>query len=472
MSRYTGNIITQSPTTPTGPFATSRAPGIWRLDDVAYWTQQGLWPNAANVPDPYFPNVSMLLSTTSLNNATNNLFVDSSGAFNPVSRFGNPTQGTLSPYGSNWANYFDGTGDNLSISSFPAGLSFGTDDFTIEFWTFPYSSPNNNWSPFFTMGNNGGGQEIRIGQNINGTGWGWLYPNNSNNADVYAGYGTLPINTWHHIAMTRSGSTMRLFLNGAVVATNTSVSFNFTNTTLLRVAMPQPAYADGTYNGYISNLRIVKGTALYTSAFTPSTTPLTAVSGTGLLTCQSNRFRDASSLANTITVNGDPKVIDFGPFSPSSLLAYNQNDVSNWSNYFNGTNSRMSIADNAAFGFGTGSFTVEFWLYYTGGNGYKFFFVNNSGSGNYVGYGLQTGTLTPWVWNGTDVLVASSNITPNSWQHHALVRNGSTLTIYLNGTAIGSTTWTVDLGASRPFLSAGTAVMITNQRREIFQISV
>jgi len=151
---------------------------------------------------------------------------------------------------------------------------------------------------------------------------------------------------------------------------------------------------------------------------------------------------------NTDASTNNFQVTQVGDTSPSNLTPFIANGY--WSNYFNGSTSRMSVATSTAFGFGTGNFTIEFWLYYTGGNGYKFFFVNYSGAGNYIGYGLQSGTLTPWVWNNADVLVASSNITTNTWQHHAVVRNGSTLTIYLNGTSIGSTTWSVDIGSTKP----------------------
>ena len=116
MSRYTANIITKSPATPTGPNPlTGRAPGVWRLEDVAYWVKQGVWPDAN--ADGYWPYVSLLLSTTSLGNANNSLFVDSSGAFNLVRRNGNTTQGSFTPYATNWSNYFDGSGDYLQTPS-------------------------------------------------------------------------------------------------------------------------------------------------------------------------------------------------------------------------------------------------------------------------------------------------------------------------------------------------------------------
>ena len=68
------------------------------------------------------------------------------------------------------------------------------------------------------------------------------------------------------------------------------------------------AYGGGGYDfwGYISNLRVVKGTALYTSNFTPPTNPLSAVTNTVLLCCQSSTdATDAAVTPGTITANGD-----------------------------------------------------------------------------------------------------------------------------------------------------------------------
>jgi hypothetical protein len=68
-------------------------------------------------------------------------------------------------------------------------------------------------------------------------------------------------------------------------------------------------------NGYISNLRIVKGTALYTANFTPSTMPLVPVANTSLLTCGSETFQDKSSNNFAITAVGNAAVTSQSPFT-------------------------------------------------------------------------------------------------------------------------------------------------------------
>ena len=392
------------------------------------------------------------ISGTSLLTLQNAAFTDNSTNNFVITQFGNTTVTGNSPFNTvgYWSNYFDGTGDNLSISNFSSSaLSFGTGDFTIEFWVNPTPLPNNNWSPFFTMGNgSGGGQEIRLSQNINGTGWGWLYPNNTNNADVFVGYGTLPINTWHHIAMTRSGSTMRLFLNGAVVATGTGVSFNFTNTTLLRIAMPQTQYADGTYNGFISNVRVVKGTALYTAAFTPSTTPLTVVSGTGLLTCQASRFIDSSGNAFTLTVNGNPSVQSFDPFYTATIAS------NGGSMYFDGSADYIEPSWSSASL--PGSWTFECWFYATAASGMIFDCRPNATNGYYPNVSIANSTQIDFYYNTNSNLITVPGGTINKWIHLAVVKNGTSLVVYLDGVSSFSTTdsntWAI--GASRPRIGA------------------
>ena len=135
--RYPGGIITKTPVTPSGSYAESSASGVWTLEQQAYWKAQGLWPNANNPTpnDPYFQYVTSLLHGDGTNGGQNNTFLDSSSNAFTITRNGNTTQGSFSPYGSNWGNYFDGTGDYLTIAN-NAALQFGTGDFTVEGWFY------------------------------------------------------------------------------------------------------------------------------------------------------------------------------------------------------------------------------------------------------------------------------------------------------------------------------------------------
>ena len=67
--------------------------------------------------DPYFYDVTMLLTGDGTNGAQNNTFLDSSSNAFSITRNGNTTQGSFSPYGSLWSNYFNGaTPDYLTVA--------------------------------------------------------------------------------------------------------------------------------------------------------------------------------------------------------------------------------------------------------------------------------------------------------------------------------------------------------------------
>ena len=132
--QFPGGIISKTPITPSGPYETSTASGIWTLDQQAYWRKLNQWPIAGNpAPDAQFNYVTMLLHGDGTNGAQNNTFLDSSANNFTITRNGNTTQGSFSPYGSNWSNYFGGSANYLQTASSTA-LQLGTGDFTIEFW--------------------------------------------------------------------------------------------------------------------------------------------------------------------------------------------------------------------------------------------------------------------------------------------------------------------------------------------------
>ena len=221
-----------------------------------------------------------------------------------------PTYTSLS-----YSNSFDGSGDYLSIAT-NAAFGFGTDDFTAEAWIYPTSTSADRGIFDWRLDNT-------TNVNTNGT----LYIDTTNgklaywNGTKYGSTGTtVSLNAWNHVAISRQSGTTRVFLNG-VLDFSSAVAFNFGST--------KPVGIGGNYStgsspflGYISNLRFVKGTAVYTSAFTPPTAPLTAIANTSLLTCQSSTIIDNSSSPLTITVNGDTKALALSPFDTTLQTAY------------------------------------------------------------------------------------------------------------------------------------------------------
>ena len=76
-------------------------------------------------------------------------------------------------------------------------------------------------------------------------------------------------NTWYHVAITRSGTTLRMFIDGTQEASTTS-SANFTSTTNMFIGA-DVNNTNQRINGYIQDLRITNGYARYTANFTPPT---------------------------------------------------------------------------------------------------------------------------------------------------------------------------------------------------------
>ena len=190
-----------------------------------------------------------------------------------------------------YSNYFNGSA-YLSVAS-NAAFGYGTGDFTIELWAFftviSASTPN--------LIDQRAGANTQPAPTIylnNGT---LSYFTNGNNRIVGS---TLSANTWYHIALARQSGSTKLFVNGTQVGSTYADGYTYI-TSPVRVFASNDGATTVYQTGCASNLRIVKGTALYTANFTPPTGPLTAVAGTSLLTCQSTAFVDNSSNAFAIT---------------------------------------------------------------------------------------------------------------------------------------------------------------------------
>ena len=427
--------------------AVNDAPSSYYL--TSYVSNARLVVGTAVYTAAFTPTTSPLtaISGTQFLSCQSNRFIDNSTNAFTLSLNGSPQVSPAIPftlpssvatYGS---GYFDGTGDYLTAPSNSA-FAMGTGDFTIECWVnTPLVGSSDD---VFIELRASGATSTGFVFNVHQTGVGYqlnFYTDGGSNL----GSTVLNYNVWNHCAVTRSGTTVRLFSNGVVSATFTKAN-NFSDTPVPRIGS-SPLYSPSSVIGYISNLRVVKGTAVYTSAFTPSTTPLTAITNTSLLTTQYNGggnnsgFKDSSQFNFPITRNGNTTQGTFTPYG------------SNWSNFFDGSGDYLTTPQNAAFNLSTAAFTVEAFIYMTANNGSNMRIIGlgdgvNGSPAYYSGWALNVASSLTQLqfikYDGTVTeYVPSYSFSLNTWYHVVAVRNGSSsFSMYVNGTRIYNATVT------------------------------
>lgn len=241
-------------------------------------TTPGLWfPNERAVivgSDPYWDNVSLLLHMDGSNGSTT--FTDSSLSAKTATVTGGAQISTAQSKFGGASGVFDKVDDRLSYSS--SDFAFGTGDFTVEAWIYSRDVSGATTRGWFQTSTVSGG----------------LQPSYGNGLTIFQGYTPAPstldggivvaidgenyfgsttavlfVNQWQHVAVTRSASTCRVFVDGVVVGSRSNSS-NLTGSNLCVGGYYDTTYL---YDGYIDELRITKGVARYTANFTPPTAP-------------------------------------------------------------------------------------------------------------------------------------------------------------------------------------------------------
>jgi hypothetical protein len=240
---------------------------IWPLGVVGKIYSSAISPSPEPEPapsDPYFNYVSLLLHMDGSNGSTT--FVDSS--VNMLTVTGKEVPPEISTAESKFGGsscFFNG-GTNRWIALPDEPVLDCTGDFTVEAWIYPLSTAD----MMVASGLYDNTQVFRL--NYGGAGNILCYAGGAFIVDAAAG---ITANSWHHVAMTRSGVNTRVFVNGAQIGVTVT---SFTSSLYIRRLglfffngfqnTPQLPY-----NGYIDELRITKGVARYTANFTPPTEP-------------------------------------------------------------------------------------------------------------------------------------------------------------------------------------------------------
>ena len=194
---------------------------------------------------------------------------------------------------------FDGTGDFLSLaSSTDFGLVEG--DWTVECYAYITGLTNTYGRLWYLEGSSASDIDGVYFSNTHmsmGSTNIWSIGDGTN--------GEYSQNKWIHVAVCHDSTSMRMYIDGMLAHTTSNNFYNSSSKKLTLMSTNNGGYG-GLGKGFISNFRIVKGTALYTANFTAPTEPLTNITNTKLLCCNSSTSATAATVTpGTITANGD-----------------------------------------------------------------------------------------------------------------------------------------------------------------------
>jgi len=224
--------------------------------------------------DPFFNNVSLLLHGDGTNGSTT--IVDSSPSPKTGTAVGDAQISTAQSKFGGSSIVFDKVDDRITYAS-SNDFAFGTGDFTIEFWAYSRDVSGSTQRGFCQISSVTGGL-APTGDGVaihHGIGTGGIRAAIGPSDRLFSSTGLLTTNTWFHIALTRSGTTAFLFVDGVIVDSIT----NTTNLSQNNFVLGGYFSTSFLYDGYIDDLRITKGVARYTANFTPPTAPFPEVLG-------------------------------------------------------------------------------------------------------------------------------------------------------------------------------------------------
>ena len=353
----------------------------------------------------------------------------------------------FSKNGGGGSAYFDGSGDGINFPT-NSDFNFASNNFCIEGWVYR-TRANGTRSYLISQYNDAGSNATgSVGIELLATNKFKCIVTSAADNDVYVGVEasvTNSPNTWYHVAAVRNGNTLTLYQDGTSVGSATvNFAVNYPSSEAWDIGKIDGLAWQSPWQGYISNVRIVNGSPVYTGNFTPSTTPLTNITNTKLL-----MNGGVSSLVGpNLTATGNTSFAVNQPFG-SSVTTF-ASDTSGQGNSFIAANLANSdvVPDSPTNNFATLN------PLYTGSVSNTFSEGNLKIVTPSTGYGTSTATIVPTSgkyyaeFKGTtggdsgtygvrDVSMAATNST---WLPAGSTKNmgyqGSNGNIYYNGTSV------------------------------------
>ena len=419
----------------------------------------GTYPSTTNVVNP------TASETKYLANFTNGDIVDLSGTVN----FGlGPNSNAQSDTGNQKYGVpsvlFDGSGDVLTLEPFGRPFLF-PNDFTIECWAYVvsgnFSQQNSQNRTFFFCGVSGQFQFC-----IDTSGNPLLI---DNNGTIVTSSTALTGNSWQHIAATRSGDQVVLFLDGVEKARATHTTEMGGSGSLARVGALSGN--SGSLNGALSDLRITKGLSRY--PFIPlKETLTTSTSVQDGITCTASNVKLLALTTATITTDASAENHTITNVNSTAASTYGPGEGMRSALFAVASDNKLTIPDGEWKTLGS-TFTFEAWVYPNSlphsSHNYIFGDFNSAGANasNSLSLAMASDGLRVLGQSGGSdfTLHASTTVALNQWYHVAVVRNSGNFYIFLDGTMVlEETTKTGTLtNSSQVFAIGGTGAFTTLQ---------
>lgn len=347
--------------------------------------------------------------------------------------FDTPANDSYQSYG---GSMYTVVGTNYVSAATSTDFDPGAGDFTISAWVKTITVDTTNGKSILTnrLATPTGGWQLSTGTASNRILQ--FYAWNSSGAQVIgitSGAITVQYGTWNHVAVTKQGSTWRIFLNGALVGSGTQTAAPGAGN-LLRIAH-SPVNVNHTWVGSIADVNIVKGVALWTAAFTPPTIPLDSTPETVLQAKFTNAGIYDSKRNLSFVTNGNARISGSVLKKGAGSMQFTGSATSDYV---------MSEGSYLADLFRTeGSVTVRMWfrLNALGGSPHLFSF-GTSETYRIAMYVRSTNKLCVFLkstsTNGAIILEAPDALLSNTWYHVALTRASTTWKLWLNGALVAT----------------------------------
>lgn len=340
---------------------------------------------------------------------------------------------------------FNGTSQYFTAPSSSTNAAFTqASDFTVEAWFYPTNVTGVH--TLFCLGTETTNRYV------------WALSGTSVTSNLYSGTtttytSTVPINTWTHIAVVRSGSTVSLYINGTASATTDTQAGTIGNG-VLKIAADSSG--SNLFAGRISNFRLASS-AVYIGNFTTPTKPLSATSAAFFMTMGVTPFVDYSASPIAVTNTGIVALAESSPFPATwtdaisgivATVATNVNSSGQNPTYDGRYGGGIIISDNPRQTYvdvpttynGVGPFTISMAANIPAAQGSHYVAIFdgacavNDRAGQYinarqwVGDGLEVGGQATWASSNSTTYPAMATL---AWWD--FVYNGRIITVYKNG---------------------------------------